>query len=177
MRAIVFHPRPERTQPARSAAVQVLDVPVEPGVTVGGRFYAAGRDGPTILFFHGNGGTLRLYAHLLAEPARARGLAIAFPAWGLGIYADESAVPLLERATAFRNANTHEPATYDEFKQVVEKGWAYVWFAGGREEEARIKEETKATVRCIPLEQPGGSGTCFYTGKPATQKVIFARSY
>ena len=84
---------------------------------------------------------------------------------------------LLERATAFRKANTHEPATYDEFKSVVEKGWAYVWFAGGREEEARIKEETKSTVRCIPLEQPGGSGTCFYTGKPATQKVIFARSY
>ena len=84
---------------------------------------------------------------------------------------------LLERATAFRKANTFEPTTYDEFKSVVEKGWAYVWFAGGREEEARIKEETKATVRCIPLEQPGGSGTCFYTGKPATQKVIFARSY
>lgn len=84
---------------------------------------------------------------------------------------------LLERATAFRKANTFEPTTYDEFKQVVEKGWAYVWFAGGREEEARIKEETKSTVRCIPLEQPGGSGTCFYTGKPATQKVIFARSY
>jgi len=84
---------------------------------------------------------------------------------------------LLERATAFRKANTHEPTTYDEFKTVVEKGWAHVWFAGGREEEARIKEETKATVRCIPLEQPGGSGTCFYTGQPATQKVIFARSY
>lgn len=84
---------------------------------------------------------------------------------------------LLERATAFRKANTFEPTTYDEFKSVVEKGWAYVWFAGGREEEARIKEETKSTVRCIPLEQPGGSGTCFYTGKPATQKVIFARSY
>ena len=84
---------------------------------------------------------------------------------------------LLERATAFRKANTFEPTTYDEFKSVVEKGWAYVWFAGGREEEARIKEETKATVRCIPLDQPGGSGTCFYTGKPATQKVIFARSY
>ncbi len=84
---------------------------------------------------------------------------------------------LYERALAFRKANTFEPTTYDEFKSVVEKGWASVWFAGGREEEARIKEETKATVRCIPLEQPGGTGTCFYTGKPATQKVIFARSY
>jgi prolyl-tRNA synthetase len=84
---------------------------------------------------------------------------------------------LLERATAFRKANTFEPTTYDEFKSVVEKGWASVWFAGGREDEARIKEETKATVRCIPLEQPGGSGTCFYTGKPATQKMIFARAY
>lgn len=84
---------------------------------------------------------------------------------------------LFERALQFRRAHTHEPKTYDEFKQVVENGWAHVWWAGNREEEAAVKEETKATIRCIPLEQEGGTGTCIYTGRPAAQKVIFARAY
>jgi len=69
-----------------------------------GQYWLAVPDGPgpfpLVVFFHGNGGTIRLYAHLLAEAARARGLAIAFPAWGLGIYADDSAVPLFERTVA-----------------------------------------------------------------------------
>jgi prolyl-tRNA synthetase len=84
---------------------------------------------------------------------------------------------LFERALAFRKANTHEPKDYAEFKQVVETGWAYVWWAGDAAAEARVKDETRATIRCVPLEQPGGSGTCVYTGQPATQKVIFARAY
>lgn len=69
-----------------------------------GQYWLAVPDGPgpfpLVVFLHGNGGTIRLYAHLLAEAARARGLAIAFPAWGLGIYADGSAVPLFERTVA-----------------------------------------------------------------------------
>jgi prolyl-tRNA synthetase len=84
---------------------------------------------------------------------------------------------LYDRALAFRRANTHEPRSYEEFKLVVEDGWADVWWAGDKDEEARVKEETRATIRCIPLEQPGGGGTCFYTGRPATQRVIFARAY
>jgi prolyl-tRNA synthetase len=84
---------------------------------------------------------------------------------------------LFERALAFRRANTREPRDYSEFKDAVEKGWAHVWWAGSREDEAKIKEETKATIRCIPLEQSGGEGRCFYTGQPAKEKVIFARSY
>ncbi len=84
---------------------------------------------------------------------------------------------LFDRALAFRRANTHEPKDYGEFKDVMEKGWAHVWWAGDGEDEAKVKEETKATIRCIPLEQPGGAGTCFYTGQPARQKVIFARAY
>jgi prolyl-tRNA synthetase len=84
---------------------------------------------------------------------------------------------LFERALAFRKANTHTPKDYAEFKAVVENGWAHVWWAGEREDEAKIKDETKATVRCIPLEQEGGSGPCFYTGQPATQKVIFGKAY
>ncbi len=84
---------------------------------------------------------------------------------------------LFERALAFREANTHDPKDYAEFREVVKNGWAFSWWCGSAECEAKIKEETKATSRCIPLEQPGGSGTCIYCGQPATQKVIFARAY
>jgi prolyl-tRNA synthetase len=84
---------------------------------------------------------------------------------------------LFDRALAFRKANTHEPADYAEFKQAVEKGFAFSWWCGNADCEANIKEETKATMRCIPLEQPGGSGKCIHCGQPATEKAIFARAY
>jgi prolyl-tRNA synthetase len=84
---------------------------------------------------------------------------------------------LFDRALAFRKANTSEPADYQEFKKAVEKGFAFSWWCGGAACEAKIKEETKATMRCIPLEQPGGSGKCIYCGQPANEKAIFARAY
>jgi prolyl-tRNA synthetase len=84
---------------------------------------------------------------------------------------------LFDRALAFRNANTFEPADYGEFKKAVEKGFAFCWWCGSSACEEKIKEETKATMRCIPLEQPGGSGKCIYCGQPSTEKAIFARAY
>src|ERR1700734_762842 len=84
---------------------------------------------------------------------------------------------LFDRALTFRKANTHEPADYAEFKQAVEKGFAFSWWCGNADCEANIKEETKATMRCIPLEQPGGSGKGIHCGQPATEKAIFARAY
>jgi prolyl-tRNA synthetase len=84
---------------------------------------------------------------------------------------------LLAKATAFRDANTHEPRDYEEFKQAVEKGFARVYWCGDADLEQKIKEETKATVRCIPLEQKGEEGTCFRTGKPTTEQAIFAKAY
>jgi prolyl-tRNA synthetase len=84
---------------------------------------------------------------------------------------------LYDRALAFRKANTAEPADYAEFKKAVEKGFAFSWWCGGAECEEKIKEETKATMRCIPLEQPGGLGKCIYCGRPATEKAIFAKAY
>jgi prolyl-tRNA synthetase len=84
---------------------------------------------------------------------------------------------LYDRALAFRKANTAEPADYGEFKAAVEKGFAFSWWCGGSDCEAQIKEETKATMRCIPIEQPGGSGNCIYCGKPAKEKAIFAKAY
>ncbi len=83
---------------------------------------------------------------------------------------------LYERALAFRKANTHDPRSYDEFRQAVEGGWAFSWWCGDGACETQIKEETKATTRNIPLEQPGGSGRCIHCGKPATEKAIFASS-
>jgi prolyl-tRNA synthetase len=85
---------------------------------------------------------------------------------------------LYERAFEFRKSNTAEPADYGEFKKAVEKGFAFSWWCGSGECEEKIKEETKATMRCIPLDQPGGdAGKCVYCGKPAGEKAIFARAY
>ncbi len=84
---------------------------------------------------------------------------------------------LYDRALAFRKANTHDPRSYDEFRQAVEGGWAFSWWCGDGACETQIKEETKATTRNIPLEQPGGSGRCIHCGKPATEKAIFAKAY
>ena len=80
-------------------------------------------------------------------------------------------------ALAFRDANTHAPTTYAEFKAVVEASFARVWWAGSDADELRVKDETKATLRCIPLDQPEGEGVCFFTGKPAKEMAIFAKAY
>jgi prolyl-tRNA synthetase len=92
---------------------------------------------------------------------------------------------LHDRALEFRKTNTIEPGDYAEFKKAVEKGFAFSWWCGGSDCEAKIKEETKATMRCIPLDQslsasapaPAGSGKCVYCRKPAEEKAIFARAY
>jgi prolyl-tRNA synthetase len=84
---------------------------------------------------------------------------------------------IFERALAFRRANTFDPKDYEELKSVVDKGWAFSWWCGSSECEAQVKEETKATTRCIPLEQEEGQGACIICGKPATEKAIFGRAY
>ena len=85
---------------------------------------------------------------------------------------------LLQRATEFRDANIHDVTSYEELKEVVGAGgWARGWWAGTSEEETRIKEETGVTIRCIPFEQPEGSGRCLYTGRPAEKVALFAKAY
>jgi prolyl-tRNA synthetase len=95
---------------------------------------------------------------------------------------------LYDRALAFRQANTAEPADYAEFKKAVEKGFAYTWWCGAGACEEKIKEETKATMRCIPVDPTGVSarpsstdaghaGKCIYCGEAAHDKAIFARAY
>jgi prolyl-tRNA synthetase len=84
---------------------------------------------------------------------------------------------LFERALAFRRAHTFDPRDYEELKSAVEKGWAFAWWCGSGECEAKVKDETKATTRCIPLDQEPGQGTCIVCGEPATEKVIFGKAY
>jgi prolyl-tRNA synthetase len=84
---------------------------------------------------------------------------------------------LLERARAFRDAHTSDPKDYEEFKAAVETGFARAFWCGSADCEAKIKEQTKATMRCIPLEQSGGAGGCVLCGQPATDKGIFGRAY
>jgi prolyl-tRNA synthetase len=84
---------------------------------------------------------------------------------------------LLKKATAFRDAHLHDVTDYESFKQAVEKGFARVWWDGDAALERQIKEETKATLRCIPLDQPDRTGTCFMTGRPTRTQAIFARAY
>ncbi|MGB4805064.1 MAG: proline--tRNA ligase [Anaerolineae bacterium] len=86
---------------------------------------------------------------------------------------------LLARATAFRDANIVDVGSYGELKEVLDGpgGFCRAWWDGSSEDEDRIKEETKATIRCFPLEQPEGSGTCFYTGRPAEKVALFGRAY
>jgi prolyl-tRNA synthetase len=84
---------------------------------------------------------------------------------------------LYDRALAFRKAHTREPKDYSEFKSAVETGFALAHWCGSADCEAKIKEETKATMRCIPLEQNGGAGKCIYCGVAAAEQAIFAKAY
>ncbi len=86
---------------------------------------------------------------------------------------------LLAKATRFRDENTHRVESYEEFKAVLEEkgGFIRVHWAGSDEDEDRIKEETKATIRCYPLEVPEGRGRCFFTGQETDRVAIFARAY
>ena len=77
-----------------------------------------------------------------------------------------------------REKQTNHVENYDEFKKVIEKGgFVYAHWDGTDETEAKIKEETKATIRCIPLKGDKKPGKCMVTGKESAQKVLFARSY
>lgn len=85
---------------------------------------------------------------------------------------------LYNKALNYRQNNTFEVNTYEEFKEQIEKGgFVKAHWDGTAETENRIKEETKATIRCIPLGEKSEPGTCMVTGKPSLQKVIFAKAY
>ncbi len=95
----------------------------------------------------------------------------------IGSLLNEIQANLLAKATQFRNDHISEPCDYDHLKEIVQNGWAYAWWCGNAECEAKVKEETKAGTRCIPLNQEHGKGKCIYCGKEATEKVYFAKAY
>jgi len=87
---------------------------------------------------------------------------------------------IYKKAKDFRDANTTSVNTYDELKEVVNSeagGFALAHWDGTAETEAKVKEETKATIRCIPLEGGESEGTCVVSGKSATKKVLYAKAY
>jgi prolyl-tRNA synthetase len=94
---------------------------------------------------------------------------------------DEVQKALYQRALAFRNENTYFTESYEEFKEIIaeKRGFVRVKWAEDSAAELAIKEETRATLRVIPFDQPEGGvqGRCIYTGKPATCEAIFARAY
>lgn len=91
---------------------------------------------------------------------------------------DEIQAAVYQKALEFRTANTHSVDTWDEFREQIEKGgFLMAHWDGTTETEERIKEETKATIRCIPFDAPEEAGKCVYSGDPSSRRVVFARAY
>ena len=86
---------------------------------------------------------------------------------------------IYQKALDFRDENISIADSYDEFKKLLDEkaGFISAHWDGTTETELKIKEETKATIRCIPLNNPQENGTCIYSGKPSKERVLFARAY
>ncbi len=92
---------------------------------------------------------------------------------------DEISTNLYKKAEELRTNNSHKANTYEEFKEILDKKSGFVWahWDGTSETEEKIKDDTKATIRCIPLNNTQEEGKCIYSGKPSKQRVIFAKAY
>lgn len=91
---------------------------------------------------------------------------------------DDIQISIYQKALDFRAANTFEVNTWDEFLVKIEEGgFLSAHWDGSPETEEKIKELTKATIRCIPLDSQEEAGKCILTGNPSKQRVIFARAY
>ena len=92
---------------------------------------------------------------------------------------DEIQANLFERAAGYRAEKTHVVNSWDEFLDVinVKEGFALAHWDGTGETEEKIKELTKATIRCIPLDQETEAGNCVLTGNPSQGRVVFAKAY
>ncbi|XXG49773.1 hypothetical protein AAC387_Pa02g3850 [Persea americana] len=91
---------------------------------------------------------------------------------------DDIQTALLQKATLFRDSNILDVTSYDELKTAISQGkWARGPWSASDADELKVKEETGATIRCFPFEQPSGLKTCLMTGNPAIEVAIFAKSY
>lgn len=91
---------------------------------------------------------------------------------------DEIQTSIYQKALNFREQNTFRVDTWEDFNTQIEKGgFISAHWDGSGETEEKIKQETKATIRCVPLDAPEEAGACVYSGKPSNRRVIFARAY
>jgi prolyl-tRNA synthetase len=92
---------------------------------------------------------------------------------------DEIQQSIYNKALAYRDSHITKVDSWDEFVRVLEEkgGFVSAFWDGTEETEMAIKEKTRATIRCIPLNNPQENGQCVLTGKPATQRVLFAQAY
>jgi prolyl-tRNA synthetase len=92
---------------------------------------------------------------------------------------DDIQANIYHRALSYRNEHITRVESYDEFKKVLNEkgGFLSAHWDGTPETEAKIKEETKATIRCIPLDAKEEAGKCILTGKPSNKRVLFAQAY
>lgn len=92
---------------------------------------------------------------------------------------DDIQTNLFKKAEDMRNSSIHRVDTYDEFKKQLESkgGFFLAHWDGTRETEEKIKTDTKATIRCIPLDAPEENGICIVTGKPSKRRVLIAKAY
>lgn len=91
---------------------------------------------------------------------------------------DDIQCSLLEQAMAFRDSNIVDVSSYEEMKAAISEGkWARGPWGGTDDDEVCVKEETQATLRCFPMQQPQHDGVCFLTGRPAEDVAIFAKAY
>jgi len=86
---------------------------------------------------------------------------------------------IYQKALKFREDNTYYVDDYEEFKTILNEKGGFVWahWDGSEETEQKIKEDTKATIRLVPVEKTPEPGKCIYSGKPSKQRVVFARAY
>ncbi len=105
------------------------------------------------------------------------------PVSGIGehirVLLEEIQTNIFQRAFNFRRENTHKVDSYDAFKQILDEkgGFILAHWDGTDETELKIKEETKATIRCILIDGDDEPGKCMVTGKPSQRRVVFARAY
>lgn len=84
---------------------------------------------------------------------------------------------MLAKATEFRDSHIFDPKNFEELVAVVQNGWALSHWCETPECEARVKEASKASTRCIPIDQPQSDGSCIVCGQPSKRKVIFGKAY
>ena len=86
---------------------------------------------------------------------------------------------MLDRARKFRDECTRDAVSYEQMKQILAEqgGFVRVWFEPDKQAEAKIKAETKATVRLIPLAPSADSGKCIFSGRETKTQVVFAQAY